>query len=133
MIPWSYEGETIKEVPAGMLAFVYQITLLLSDGTNRFYIGKKNFFSTRRKKVIGKTRRSVTVSESNWRVYNGSSDLLKSLVKDGATIIDRKILVLCETIGGASYHEARLQFEYSVLCSDNYLNKWINVRVTRCY
>lgn len=132
MTPWTYKEETLTSIPEGMEAFVYIITLM-HQGNPKFYIGKKNFYSTRRKKVVGKTRRVITISESPWQKYIGSSDTLKALLKEGAKIVGREILVLCKTPGSASYHEARLQFEHSVLCSEDYLNKWISVKVARCY
>ena len=129
MIPWSYEGEELKELPEGTESFVY----LLQFESGHCYIGKKNTKSTRRKKVSGKSRRTVTISESNWRTYLSSSIEVKQRIKNGEQLVRREILVLCDTVGAASYHEARLQFEHAVLCSDMYLNKWINVKVYRCY
>lgn len=125
MIPWSYEGAHIKEAPEGAKAFVY--LLIFEDGTK--YLGKKNLHSTRRKRVVGKKRRAVTTSESNWRTYLSSSQEVKSKLKAGDKLVRREILRWCYTLGEATYFEAYHQFQEHVLLSGDWLNKWISVRI----
>ena len=64
---WYYNGEQFKleNYPNdSLVGFVYEIT---EKDTGKKYIGKKLFWSTRRKKVKGRTRR--VVSESDWKDY----------------------------------------------------------------
>lgn len=125
MIPWSYEGTIVKEAPEGAKAFVY--LLEFEDGT--LYLGKKNLHSTRRKRVVGKKRRTVTTSESNWKSYLSSSQEVKSKLKAGNKLVKREIVRWCFTLGEATYWEAYYQFQHHVLLSGDWLNKWISVRI----
>jgi len=129
---WVYNGVPMVEIPQGMKAFVYLLTIQY-EGQEFLYIGMKNFHSTRRKKVVGKTRREVTVSESNWKSYNSSSETVKSLLNTGGKIVGREVLHLCRTQGMAAYLEAYEQFHRWVLCDPQYLNKWIKIVAARCY
>jgi hypothetical protein len=129
---WTYQGEKFDEtLSEGYHGFVYIITNTL---TGRKYIGKKSFWSTRRVKVKGKTRRKVKKSDSDWRDYFGSSEeLLSDVEKAGSANFSREIMLLCQTKSDASYHEARLQFEYRVLESDDFYNAWIMVKVRKSH
>lgn len=115
----------MEEHPVGAKAFVY--LLEFADGTK--YIGKKNLYSTRRKKVTGKTRRVVTTTESDWKKYLSSSTEVKAKIKAGDKLVKREILQWCDTVGSASYFEAYWQFTEHVLLSAEWLNKWISVRI----
>ena len=69
--PWTFEGKVFEtEDINGFFGFVYVITSLI-DGKK--YIGRKYFYSFRKKK--GSKRRQK--SESDWKEYYGSSDELK--------------------------------------------------------
>jgi hypothetical protein len=126
---WKYGNKVVKEHPIDAVAFVYYLEF--SDGTK--YIGKKSLFSTRKKKVIGKTRRVVTVSSSNWRTYMSSSDVVKGKLKAGDRLAKRNILHWCTTLGCATYLELKEQVDRNVLCDPLYLNKWISAKVMRCH
>lgn len=125
MIVWTYQGIEVKEAPQKAKAFVY--LLEFDDGTK--YVGKKNLHSTRRKKVIGKKRKVVTTSESNWKTYNSSSQEVKTKLKSGDKLIKREIIRWCYTLGEATYWEAYWQFQWGVLLDSNWLNRWISVRL----
>jgi hypothetical protein len=124
---WSYEGEEVLEIPHGMKAFVY--LLVFEDGTK--YIGKKNVYSTRRVTVPGKTRKSIVVTESNWKVYNSSSEFVKSKLKHGDKLVAREIIRWCESTSESTYFEAHEQFKNHVLLDATYLNKWISFKAYR--
>lgn len=125
MIPWHYNGKPVDKHPEDAVAFVY--LLIFEDGSS--YIGKKSLVSTRRKKLAGKTRRTVTKSESNWKSYLSSSDEVKFRIKVGEKLVTREILRWCRTLAEATYWELYEQMVRHVLLSDNWLNKWVAVRL----
>ena len=108
--------------------FVYLITEL---DNGKKYIGKKNFWSTRRLPPLkGKTRRRVKKIESDWRSYYGSSEALKLLVEEaGGKRFKREIIRLCKTKGEMSYFEAKEQFDREVLFRDDYYNEFIGCKI----
>ena len=127
---WTYGIKTFDSEDIGEnYGFVYQIT---NTANNRKYIGKKWFWSSRKKKIKGKKRAKRVKLESDWKTYYGSSEeLCADIEKLGTDKFKREILVLCRTKSEATYHEARLQFENRVLESDDWYNKWIFCRVRR--
>ena len=68
---WRCNGVAIEE-PGDNYGFVYVITNLTNQ---KKYIGKKFFWSLKRKQVNKKKKR-ITV-ESDWKKYWGSNDELK--------------------------------------------------------
>lgn len=127
---WIYEGNILEEVDPSYVGFVYLITNKLNG---RQYIGKKllNFKKT---KIVKGKKKKFTV-ESDWKVYFGSSEELKSdIALHGEDNFERKILKFCKSKGECSYYEAKYQFEYDVLLeSDKFYNSWISVRVRRSH
>lgn len=125
---WYYEKKEFTETPEEYQGFVYMITEL---DTGKKYIGKKFFWKP---KVLPKTksrkRRVRTRAESDWRKYYGSSTDVQMMVeKKGVDNYRRDILKLCKTKGECSYYEAKLQFEYDVLLSDEYYNEFIGCKI----
>ncbi len=125
---WYYNNEQFDDTPEAYQGFVYLITEL---DTDKKYIGKKNFW---RPKTLPKnskrTRRIKTRVESNWRSYYGSNKEVQILVeRKGSSNYKREILRLCSTKGEMSYYEAKLQFEYDVLLSDEYYNEFIGCKI----
>ena len=125
---WKYKDKEYNETPEEYQGFVYEIRELSTD---KKYIGKKNFW---RPKILPKnskrSRRVKTRVESDWREYYGSNQELQSLVeKIGPDGYERKILHLCRTKGEMSYMEAKLQFMFDVLLSDNYYNEFIGCKI----
>lgn len=125
MIPWHYKGKPVAEHPKDAVAFVY--LLVFEDGSK--YVGKKGLVSTRRKKLAGKARRTVTKSESNWKVYRSSSDEVKAKIKVGDKLVTREILRWCYSLAEATYWELYEQMVNHVLLNDHWLNKWVAARV----
>lgn len=132
MIPWVFKGNNITSVPEGVKAFVYLLEIKYKRKTYR-YIGYKNFYSITRKRTAGKTRRTVVTKESNWKTYLSSSEHVKTMLKDGGVLSKREIIHMCRTKGEAMYLELKEQVLRDVLCDDTYLNRWINVKIARCY
>ena len=122
MSHWTYKGKILEEAPEDMYGFVYMITT--PEGLK--YIGKKQFFSIRRKKVPGKTRRKVTRKESDWKTYCSSSDIIKKMLKaSGLEGFRFEILILCETKGQQGYAEEYFQFLYHALPDESFVNNAI--------
>lgn len=125
-INWQYNGTDFTEEQIGeFYGFVYLITNLK---TNRKYIGKKFFYSSRTKQVKGKKKRYKVFSD--WQTYYGSNaELSKDVLELGSENFKREIIHLCKTKGECGYLEAKEQFLNMVLESDDYYNSWIMVKV----
>lgn len=124
--PWLYKDRLFdsNEIES-FYGFVYLITNTL---TNKKYVGKKFFFSTKRKQVNKKRKRILV--ESDWKEYYGSnSELVSDVEKLGAENFKREILHLCETKGLCNYYEAKEQFQVDCLRREDYYNSWIQVKV----
>jgi hypothetical protein len=132
MTTWMMNGKefelgenTHKEI----YGFVYLITC---KKTNKQYIGKKFFWSSKTKTIKGKKKRSKV--ESDWKTYFGSNKVLIEEVKaNGEENYVRDILHLCKTKGECNYLEAYEQFTRKVLIGDSYFNEWIMVKVHRSH
>ena len=118
--PWTFDGKEFTSEDIGdSYGFVYVITT--PEGQK--YIGRKYFWSIR--KARGKSRRQR--SESDWKAYYGSSDLLKAKIKDSdKSLFRREIISLHSTKGRVNYEEVREQFAHGVLENEAYLNDNIN-------
>lgn len=121
---WIYKGEIVEEI-GNYVGFVYMITNLR---TNMRYIGKKNFYFSKTKQVKGKKKRHKV--ESDWKTYFGSNEELNHHVNIfGEDQFKREILRFCESKGEMSYFEAKYQFQYDVLESDQFYNSWISCKI----
>jgi hypothetical protein len=127
---WIYDEKYIDENElAEYTGFVYLITNLTN---NKKYIGKKLLKKTKTKQIKGKKKKILV--ESDWKSYWGSNKNLQEDVKNlGEENFKRQIIILCKSKGLCNYHEARLQFLYNVLESDEYYNDHIWVRVHRSH
>lgn len=128
MIEWTYQDKVFDETPEEYQGFVYCITELT---TGKKYIGKKFFWKPKTLPVTKTRKRRVkTRVESDWREYYGSSKEVQQLVEStGRDGFKREILKLCKTKGECSYWEAKLQFQYDVLLSDEYYNEFIGCKI----
>jgi hypothetical protein len=108
---WLYEGQEYQGPDEKLVGFVYLITCIPSG---RKYIGKKLFWSMRRKQVKGKVKRVKT--ESDWKKYWSSSEELKAdVARLGEENFKREIIHLCFGKGELSYLEVREQIDNRVL------------------
>lgn len=125
---WFYRGKEITDIsqfPLGTIGFVY---VIFNVTNNKIYIGKKNLYSTRKKKLSkklleGRDRRLKTyeyvTKESNWLHYTGSNPQLNEDIKNGDVIV-KSIIATCKSSYELTYTEAKYQFKLEVLESDNY-------------
>ena len=129
MDQWTFENKLFESEQIGdYIGFVYLITDL---SNNKKYVGKKNFWSTRRLPPLkGKTRKRIVKKESDWKDYFGSSEQVKMLVESqGRDNFKREILHLCNSKGEMSYLETKEQFDRGVLFSDEYYNEFIGCKI----
>ena len=113
--------------------FVYSITRK-SDG--KIYIGQKIYWNTRRKKVRCKTntnrKTQVQKSESNWRVYTGSSvELNKDIETLGKDAFVFTILSNVTGKGKLNQEEAFAQLKHCLInyAFHNTYNKMIKLTI----
>lgn len=129
---WTMNGNTFElgeNTHKEVYGFVYIITC---KKTNKQYIGKKFFWSSKTKTIKGKKKRSKV--ESDWKTYYGSNKVLVEDVKNnGEDNYTREILHLCKTKGECNYLEAYEQFTRKVLIGEAYYNEWIMVKVHRSH
>ena len=110
---WIYEGTPITETPEEFGAFVYLITNLTN---NKKYIGKKIFWSKRRKRVPGRARRKIVTKPSNWLKYYGScEELLNDIDSLGEENFSREIIHMCKHRKESTFLEAMEHFTRNVL------------------
>ena len=109
--PWIYNGSPfLSEDINDYFGFVYRITNLLNG---KEYIGRKYFWQLRKPRGGGRRVKS----ESNWKKYYGSSDLLNAERAEAGsnTFFRREILSVHATKGRTNYEETRQLFLNNVL------------------
>jgi hypothetical protein len=118
--PWTFNG---KEFESEDIDNSYGFVYVISTPEGQKYIGRKYFWSIR--KVSGKSRRQRT--ESDWKKYYGSSDVLKAKLKQSdKNLFRREIISLHSTKGDVNVTEVRLQFIMNVLEDESFINENIN-------
>jgi hypothetical protein len=128
---WIYNGITFTEdmIPEGAVGFVYEMEAII-DGKAVRYIGKKNFFSVRKKKFGKKALAAMTdkrskkytmVTKPDYENYYSSNTVLKEAHKNKVPI-KRYILKICFSKTELTYQETKHQFVHEVLEKDEYLN-----------
>lgn len=124
--PWIYKGKPLEEIPDDAYGFVYLIT---NNADNRYYVGRKFFYSTKTRQV-NKKKKKVKV-ESDWKDYYGSNKTLQEDVSRlGPGAFHREILHLCKSKGTCNYYEASEIFKRDAILNENYYNGWISVKVS---
>jgi hypothetical protein len=125
-VEWPVTDEFIPEHAVG---FVYIMTAFI-DGEEKKYIGKKNFYSIRKKKFGKKAlanmtdkraKKYSTIKKLDYENYFSSNKELKEAHKKGIPI-QRKIIKICYSKIELTYQETKYLFKYNVLEDDTYLN-----------
>ena len=108
--PWLYDGKVFESEDINdYFGFCYILTDL-ENGIK--YIGRKYFYSVRKKKGIRKKVRS----ESDWKTYYSSSKKIQQMVlESGPNRFKREILSLYKKKGQVNYNETKLLFQHNVL------------------
>jgi hypothetical protein len=128
---WIYKGEVFNDskIPEGALGFIYEMEAII-DGKAVRYIGKKNFYSTTKKKfgvkalanMEDKRAKKYTIQvKTNYQNYYSSNKVLQDAHKAGI-IIKRFMVRICFSKTELTYHETKFQFVREVLEKEEYLN-----------
>lgn len=109
---------------------IYKIT---SNITGKYYIGKKQLWSTtKRPPLKGKTRKRKVTKPSDYQSYYGSSEEFKKEIEQyGKDNFTREVLAITSCKWDASYKELLWQIKLGVISSDEYYNGIINVRLPK--
>lgn len=129
---WVYKGEVFNDskIPEGALGFIYEMEAII-DGKAVRYVGKKNFYSTTKKKfgvkalanMEDKRARKYTIQvKTNYQNYYSSNKVLQDAHKAGV-IIKRFMVRICFSKTELTYHETKFQFVREVLEKEEYLNQ----------
>lgn len=130
MMTWVYKNQTVYNIsffPTDCVGFVYKIT----TDEDKYYIGKKNLFSKRKKNLGKKELEQITdkrlkkykyvIKESDWQTYTGSSELMK-VMPENISITNKEILDFGFSDKHLTYLETKYLFKEGVLESDDYYN-----------
>ena len=129
---WNYKGKefTDDDIPEGAVGFVYFMFGIDDNDVFWKYIGKKNFYSNRKKNFGKKKLAAMTdqrkkkyeiITKLNYQDYCSSNQKIKQLAKDDFEIY-RVISHICYSKIEMTYYEAKLLFEKDVLNDPKYLN-----------
>lgn len=133
MKSWNHEEieiSDINQMPEGTIGFIY---VIMNEKTNKFYIGKKNIYSTRNialgKKALAErtdkrsSKKKKVIKESDWKTYMGSEPTLKEDIKIyGDSNFLRGILHFCSNKKSLTYQELRYQIIADCLNRDDCYN-----------
>lgn len=127
---WNYGNDLVTNIEyfnTDVIGFVYKITNLK---TNEYYIGKKNLYSTRKRKFGKKEIQLITdkrlkkyemvTKESDWLTYKSSNTIVQ---KWEYTDTIREILHICNSSKKLTYYELKEQILHDVLRDDKCLNE----------
>ena len=128
---WLYKGEVFNDskIPEGAVGFIYEMEAII-DGKAVRYIGKKNFYSTTKKKfgkravanMEDKRAKKYTIQvKPNYQNYYSSNKVLQEAHKNGIPI-KRFMVRICFSKTELTYHETKYQFVREVLEKEEYLN-----------
>lgn len=132
-------GDCLEQIPIGYVGYVYKIVFPNRNGEQCYYIGKKLFEFSKKKKITKKviketkTRKRIEKLkvESDWQDYWSScKPLLEYIEERGGTFgFERYIIELCKDKISLTYREMEALVKNNVLFDEyswngNILNKF---------
>jgi len=128
---WIYKAIEFTDamIPEGAVGFVYEMEAII-DGKSVRYVGKKNFFSVRKKRFGKKalaemtdkrTKKYTMITKPNYQNYYSSNKVLQDARKAGIPI-KRYMVKICFSKTELTYEETKYQFKREVLEKEEYLN-----------
>jgi kynurenine formamidase len=118
-------GNCLEEAPQGYVGYIYIIDFPNRKGEMCYYIGKKLFEFSKKKKITKKvikatkTRRRVerVKVDSDWKDYWGSSKLLQAYIEErgGTDGFKRRIIELCKDKTTLTFREVECLVDNRVL------------------
>lgn len=133
MSKWIYQGQYLEEPPLDTFGFIYRISF-----GEKYYLGCKSFWSTTNGKISKKRSteiykgrgkkpgREKVTKESNWRIYNSSSTIVKQLISEhGEDKFRFEILGFYTTKTELLLAEAQEIINHA--CDPNLLNGWVKL------
>lgn len=123
---WTIQPDVV--ITEDTFGFIYEICNTVNG---KKYIGKKQCVRRLAKKPLkGKKNRRITVTESDWRGYTGSSkELNADIEKYGKEKFTFTILHACNSKWELGYREIKEQIKRDVILRDDYYNGILNVRI----
>ena len=128
--------DSIDFIPKSFIGFIY----LIITYTGKRYIGKKNFYTKRKRKFGKKESTLITdkrkklwehvIKESDWKTYVGSNKELQKDIAKGVKY-DKYIIDYARSKKQLSYKETKQLYINEVLESDNFYNDNIEGRFFR--
>lgn len=111
----------VEEVPSGMKGFIYLIT---NNINGMKYIGKKFYYRKVTKGPLkGYKRKRISYPESNWKIYESSSDYVKQALQEfGKDNFTFEILESFPNKTMTNYAELEHLVKLDVLRSNNWYN-----------
>jgi hypothetical protein len=132
---WIYKNKEFTTLNDGDFGFVYKIT---HTPTGKIYIGRKNFFTQRNKRlgkkeleILKEERKSLktrgklpskklVIEESDWKTYCGSNKILIKFIKEeGKHNFTKEILEFAFNKKHLTYLETKYLFKLEVLETPN--------------
>jgi hypothetical protein len=111
--------ESIQDVPEGAIGFIYLIT---NPESEKYYIGKKSLYSTRKLPPLkGMKRKRTVTSESDWLKYMSSNRDVKKWID-----VERYILEFAYTKKELTYLENKALYCLGVLEDEKSMNENIS-------
>jgi len=118
-VNWYYNSEVFDPTePVNHYGFIYKIVFEDGDGNLFSYYGKKSLWKKKTLQPLkGYKRKRVSMVESDWRTYTGSTDASKDMIP-----VAKNILMFADSKNHLSFLESKVLFENDVLFNERCLN-----------
>jgi hypothetical protein len=137
---WTYKNKIVNNIPINAFGFIYRITLSCNNKKPLTYIGKKQFYSTRKRKFGKKEiallsdKRSKKYEyktvETDWKNYLSSCIPLKNTIETGEyNHIKKEILKFCYSSMELKYEEVKQILIDDCLLDNNCFNANVQIKI----